>query len=141
MEERIIKDINNLLTQLFQKIKESGHRFDFGKKELKEIEQEQDSINPSEYINDMGGNGCYLKNTAQVSAWSEEDEKMVNDIIAAIDTLYYHGTVNWLKSLKERYTWKPSKEQIIALNNAVLLNEDHYNGAVLSTLLEQLKKL
>lgn len=141
MEERIIKDINNLLTQLFQKIKESGYRFDFEKKELKKVEQEQDNINPSEYINDMGGNGCYLKNTAQVSAWSEEDEKMVNDIIAAIDTLYYHGMVNWLKSLKERYTWKPSEEQIIALNNAVLLNEDHYNGAVLSTLLEQLKKL
>ena len=35
-------------------------------------------------------------------AWSEEDEKMVKDIIAAIDALYYHGMVNWLKSLKER---------------------------------------
>ena len=66
-------------------------------------------------------------------------QRRVNDIIAAIDTLYYHGMVNWLKSLKERCTWKPSEEQIIALNNAVLLNEDHYNGAVLSTLLEQLK--
>ena len=34
--------------------------------------------------------------------WSEYDEKMVKDIIAAIDTLYYHGMVNWLKSLKDR---------------------------------------
>lgn len=38
----------------------------------------------------------------QNHAWSEEDEKMVKDIIAAIDTLYYHGMVKWLKSLKER---------------------------------------
>lgn len=38
----------------------------------------------------------------QKSTWSEKDEKMVKDIIAAIDSLYYHGMVNWLKSLKER---------------------------------------
>lgn len=37
--------------------------------------------------------------------------------------------------------WKPSEEQMAALNNAILLNEDHYNSAVLSTLREQLKKL
>lgn len=36
------------------------------------------------------------------SAWSEEDDKMVKDIIAAIDTLHYHGMVSWLKSLKQR---------------------------------------
>ena len=34
--------------------------------------------------------------------WSEEDDVMVRDIIAAIDTLYYHGMVNWLKALKSR---------------------------------------
>lgn len=55
---------------------DNGYKLDVEKKELKKIEQ-----NP---------------------AWSEEDEKMVKDIIAAIDTLYYHGMVNWLKSLKDR---------------------------------------
>ncbi len=34
MEERIIKDINDLLTQLFQKIKEAGYEWDADKKEL-----------------------------------------------------------------------------------------------------------
>jgi hypothetical protein len=48
MEERIIKDINNLLTQLFQKMRDAGWTFDFEKKELKKIEQN--------------------------SAWSEEDD-------------------------------------------------------------------
>ena len=37
MEERIIKDINDLLIQLFQKMKEAGYEWDDEKKELKEI--------------------------------------------------------------------------------------------------------
>lgn len=71
---------------LFQKMKEAGYAFDFEKKELKKIEHKL--------------------------AWGEDDEKMVNDIIAAIDTfgyfssittyIYYSGMVNWLKSLKDR---------------------------------------
>lgn len=35
MEERIIKDINDLLTQLFQKIKEADYEWDEENKELK----------------------------------------------------------------------------------------------------------
>ena len=42
------------------------------------------------------------KQGEQKPTWGEDDEKMVKDIIAAIDSLYYHGMVNWLKSLKER---------------------------------------
>lgn len=42
------------------------------------------------------------KQDKQKNAWSEDDEKMVKDIIASIDALCYHGMVNWLKSLKER---------------------------------------
>ena len=38
MEERIIKDINNLLTQFFQKIKEAGYEWDAEKKELKKFD-------------------------------------------------------------------------------------------------------
>lgn len=60
------------------------------------------------------------------SSWSEEDEKMVNDIIAAIDTLYYHGMVNWLKSLKDRvqpqpkHKWSIEDERVIAIINNAL---------------------
>ena len=42
------------------------------------------------------------KQGEQKSVWTEEDEQIVKDIIAAIDALYYHGMVKWLKSLKER---------------------------------------
>jgi hypothetical protein len=68
---------------LFQKMKEANYEWNTEKKELKEIEQ--------------------------TSSWSEEDEKMVKDIIAAIDTLYYHGMVNWLKSLKGRIQPQPKQ--------------------------------
>lgn len=81
--------------------------------------------------------------------WTEEDEKMVKDIIAAIDTLYYHGMVNWLKSLKERVQcsqtkWKPSEEHIRYLQAVV--NDVHNIGSescsiALRDLLGQLKKL
>ena len=36
-------------------------------------------INPSEYINDMGGNGCYLKNTVQKPADKVEPKFKVGD--------------------------------------------------------------
>lgn len=39
MEERIIKDINDLLTQLFQKMHDAGYELDAEKKQLKKIEQ------------------------------------------------------------------------------------------------------
>lgn len=42
------------------------------------------------------------KQGEQKPAWSDEDEKMVNNIIASIDTLCYHGMVKWLKSIKDR---------------------------------------
>lgn len=59
--------------------------------------------------------GCNVASKAifkQNPAWSEEDEKMVEDLVEAIDTRYavtdYNEMVDWLKSLKSRYTWKPT---------------------------------
>ena len=51
---------------------------------------------------------------AQKPAWSEEDKNVLEDIEEAIIN-YWHGDtqdilLDWLKSLKERYTWKPSDE-------------------------------
>lgn len=57
----------------------------------------------SKWMNYLGIKVSFVeKQDEQKPAWSEEDEKMVKDIIAAIDALYYHGMVKWLKSLKER---------------------------------------
>ena len=74
--------------------------------------------------------------------WSEEDEKMLNDILMCGEHHCYldAGNIAWLKSLKDRYTWKPSEEQIDALH--YVTNFD-YGGhkATLVSLYEQLKKL
>lgn len=49
----------------------------------------------------------------------------------------------WLKSLKERYTWKPSDEQMKALNAINVTGGVSYAGQVqeLITLFNDLKKL
>jgi hypothetical protein len=130
---------------LFQKMKEAGYEWDAEKKELRKIHVIDEGKAEMDY--------CFTKmmNGEKVSsAWNEEDEKMVNDIIAAIDTLYYHGMVKWLKSLKQRFAWKPSDEQMDALNekmpktdeemiNEEMLNEEMINEEMLKNDEEMLK--
>ena len=58
---------------------------------------------------------------AQKSAWSEEDEEMLNLIIARlqshadVDLEEYSKEYDWLNSPKERSTWRASWEQLDAL--------------------------
>jgi len=112
---------------LFQKMKEEGYEWDAEKKELKNIKQ-----SPS---------------------WSEEDEEKFRDVIrlikqgAPVQSMRDHYT-NWLKSLKERCTWMPSDEQIVALEHFVRsIGESGYaspydnNTKLLYSLLNNLKKL
>ncbi len=89
----------------------------------------------------------------QKPAWSEEDEKTLNEMFSVAaraslrkSTLFgksydYIKWQNWLKSIKDRYTWKPSKEQIIALR--WVLNNVPYNKhkEEISGLLDQIKDL
>lgn len=79
--------------------------------------------------------------------WSEDDERKLNAICSLVysnpaqDPFYAKISLeNWLKSLKERYTWRPSDEQMDALH--YVTNFD-YGGhkATLVSLYEQLKKL
>ena len=85
--------------------------------------------------------------------WSEEEEKMLNDII---NTLTYfdpspHSISKklWLKSLRPQKHWKPTEEQIDALENAITkmamyYGEHYYNNEQrthLKELFEQLKAL
>lgn len=56
------------------------------------------------------------------AAWSEEDEKQARQI----ERIVHDGCIqklqkqiaDWFKSIKERYTWKPSDEQIESLKQA-----------------------
>ena len=89
-----------------------------------------------------------------VTAWSEEDEKMYLSIMSVLlstigtDKTGFTVTreVNWLKSLKERYTWKPSDEQLYFLNwlATIVLTDgevDKKASEVLESLYQDLKKL
>ena len=84
----------------------------------------------------------------QKSFWSEEDKKMSRFIGNAITTngasIYLKSkgiqvidAHVWLNGLKERYTWKPSNEQINALESAVSLLQ----STTLESLYNELKKL
>ena len=136
MEKRIIKDINNLLTQLFQKIEEAGYQWDAKKKELKLL---------------ISNGGDFESPT-----WSEVDERMLSGIIDEIeankreapsyDIPLYDMYLNWLKSLEDRVkpqnTWKPSNEQMeVLLSEVTALEKGCHKQIVLGTLYNDLKKL
>ena len=91
--------------------------------------------------------------------WNEEDESnFQGGIIDVIKENKHHATdyehmiyyklLTWFKSLKNRYVWKPSDEQIDALEHFVRsIGESGFaspyddNTRLLYSLLEQLKKL
>lgn len=95
-----------------------------------------------------------LLELAPKTEWSEEDEKMCQNILECLrngwkklpaDILKYES---WLESLKDRYTWKPSEEQMEALWCATEKNLESDNanvvelrGKVLESLYHDLKKL
>jgi hypothetical protein len=68
---------------------------------------------------------CCEVNCTTTKEWSEEDEEILSEIIyffeKGIPTVQHDFRIyaSWLKSLKERYTWKPSEEQIIELRRVI----------------------
>ena len=89
----------------------------------------------------------YLKPQSK-QEWSEDDDDFFNDTIAFLkNTKNALDHVDWIKSLKERCTWKPSEEQMNALwdkisNDNLPNSEKEISQQVaLTELYEQLKKL
>jgi hypothetical protein len=80
---------------LFQKMKESGYEWDAEKKKLKKIERK-----PQRIVSAEAKEAMYDK----LAEWSEEDEKMLNDILMCGERHCYldAGNIAWLKSLKGR---------------------------------------
>ena len=83
------------------------------------------------------------KQGEQKPAWSEEDELMLSEAIEAVtESNYAEGRkeicIAWLKSIKERYTWKPSEEQMKILS--IYADQNNSHGAVLTSLYQDLKK-
>lgn len=105
-------------------------------------------INPNSYNKgeeiqfDYDGFVRFCKQFQNPATWSEEDESNLQGIMDEIeankhsapdyDLATYDRFLSWLKSLKERYTWKPSEEQIEMLENIrkILHNKDIYSKSV-----------
>ena len=91
--------------------------------------------------------GCEA-NCTTAREWSEEDEKILNTTISFLSEYVTKGYENavmctdWLKSLKDRYAWKPSELDILLLERMVSGKSDPKDfQASLYGLIEQLKKL
>ena len=102
--------------------------------------------------------GCEICFTT-TKEWSEDDEIYISDVLWCVEQARKvakdendMGTTwcaeRWLKSLKARYTWKPSGEIVGALNEAINnyanspdLHENSYLYNLLYNLGMQLKKL
>ena len=78
------------------------------------------------------------------SEWSEKDERILKGIIGLVDHDQHYGVSNkemiaWLKSL--RPSWKPSEEQIRALERAIIRVHSVDDIPILTELRDKLKKL
>lgn len=79
------------------------------------------------------------------TAWSEDDDIMLGDLLLHLrnyfeDDVYFHYE-EWLKSLRYQAHWKPSDEQIEALESATENCAYSEYQDCLRELIEQLKKL
>lgn len=154
---------------LMKAMTDAGYTFDFEKKELKKIKQKpawseederiyQSIMDDTVQENQLDGKQIdwlrdikYRHFSQSQQEWSEEDEtRLTNTIIMLKEGASLHfnkkditKTVDWLKTLKERCTWKPSDEQMEALDNFIYAkypNIEKYEAAVKS-LYQDLKKL
>ena len=98
---------------------------------------------PQGYYAEIEDNKVVIKQGEKKTDWTEEDEKMVDNILTPLATRYpfdiYQPMYNWLKALKERVqpqtTWKPSDEQMKILRNEV---EGWTKGCPIQMVLESL---
>lgn len=90
--------------------------------------------------------GCEA-NCITTKEWSVEDMSKIQRICKYLDEAkkYYaditevRECIDWLKSLKDRYTWKPSDEQMTILYKYA--EQNNYDGSILTSLYNELKKL
>ena len=109
-------------------------------------------------IHNLKADADLLLKIAQKTSWSEEDEDNVNKILCICDDFAKSFEIspastkvikedvdkidNWLKSLKERYTWRPSDEQMgVILSEVTAWTKGCPKQIVLESLYNDLLKL
>ena len=155
----------NVAEEIFSEFEETEDER-ISKEIIKYLEQTVPHHHRDEVLKSKEWTAWLKKQGEQKSAWSEEDEKMLEDIMSfinhesVIEGLKCRGvdyslstsarimenSINWLKSLKTRCTWKPSDEQIQAVRLVrVFVTDDFGENPTLSDILleleEQLKKV
>jgi hypothetical protein len=107
--------------------------------------EKQGEQKPAETEKGTNGNNREIPFSEQKPAWSEEDEKMLNDILMCGEHHCYldAGNIAWLKSLRHQKQWKPSDEQMEALYDSIPENvmEISEREMLLNELYKNLKKL
>ena len=88
-----------------------------------------------------------------LAEWNEDDEEMFNEIILDLKALKnrdtgeagkaaYQREIDWLESLRPHSQWRPSEEQMMAIDTAInVLGKGTLSGKQLIELQEDLKKL
>lgn len=156
-DERIREEIANLIMQstcntkefyrkreLIEWLEKQGQKPAWGKEDrdyydaiIAKLEVTQDDAaltdNQMEFLKSLKDR-VHLK-----QEWSEEDYAMIEAATNLAHEYGRHGLWVWLKSLKQRHTWKPSDEQIEVLES--LIENRSIQRRHLVSLYEQLKKL
>lgn len=91
-------------------------------------------------------NGELRETEHKPTEWSEEDEHCIELLLPIIDSSSLipknrKRCKEFLESLKERYTWKPSDEQMKQLGWVAEQNKNNIIGKELMSLYQDLKKL
>ena len=152
---------------LMKAMAEAGYEWDPENRELKKIDHKE-LTDFQEILRSIliESNGKYDDNTVirlsgqvlelveqKPAEWSKEDEAHIDSLLKRLEGICKPGAAfistrfaisedkDWLKSLKDRYTWKPSDEQIEALDSATENCAYSEYQDCLRELIGQLKKL
>ena len=89
--------------------------------------------------------GSPFKEQTQSAEWSEEDEEMLSNIIDDYDEhdelVDGIGKVTWLKSLLPQPHWKPTEDQLEALDWVIATTKDKDYNNILDSLYKDLENL
>ena len=110
------KEVKQIKENLIKYLQQQRDASDFG----------GDVVTFQTWIDLLSTNLNQISSVEQKPIWSEEDDKKRKGLIKGLEDRMGFGWacdpfsreeyIDWLKSLKERYTWKPSEEQIKALH-------------------------
>ena len=151
-DERIRKELIYWLKGFIGEEEGCGYTEDEIRERIAYLERQKGPLTPEEKMN----HPLYLegfdvgKKVGEVvtkpAEWSEEDREMKRKILKYLsnscNVFEYEEIENWLNNLRPQPHWKPSKEQMEALNSIILNGSFTYVGQVqdLISLKDELKQ-